>query len=223
MDVLGALGGANRSFGLILGFFLIPFKYHIVASKMYSGLVMNYMNEREKNQFHKHNNPKYKFMASLKNIPRLDGTFNFFWYVHDKLKSCRLHNCFKSLTASCFKWDNFDRITALMKEIKSLDLELINLIDHDTTKVFQNKITGIFDRDTEGEAFKAGNHTKHDDKDKISEDFSLSDIYYQGNEEAEDKHQESFMKHAPIGSKNEGERSHIGVTYLLPGQEIYQR
>jgi hypothetical protein len=39
MDVLGALGGANRSFTLILGFLLIPFKYNITASKIYSGLV----------------------------------------------------------------------------------------------------------------------------------------------------------------------------------------
>ena len=75
-------------------------------------------------------------MDSLTNIPTIDGIFNLFWYIHDKLKKCRLHNCFKFLTSKCFKWDNFDRITALMKEMKTMDLELINLIDHDTTKVF---------------------------------------------------------------------------------------
>jgi hypothetical protein len=115
-----------------------------MASKIYSGLVMNYLNERENNKFHKHNNPKYKFMSSLANIPSIEGTFNFFWYTHDLLKSCKLNKCFKFLTKPCFKWKNFERITTLMKEIKTMDLELINLIDHDTAKIFQHKIPRVF-------------------------------------------------------------------------------
>jgi hypothetical protein len=46
MDAFGSLGGANRSFGMIIGFLLIPFKYNITASKIYSGLLMNYEYER---------------------------------------------------------------------------------------------------------------------------------------------------------------------------------
>ena len=131
MDVLGSIGGANRSFGIIIAFFLIPFKYNITATQMYSGLIINYFEQRRKNVFHKHNHKKYAFMKSLKNIHSLDGMFNFFWYAHDFLKQCKLHECFKFSTACVFNWENFDKIAALMREIKSMDLELINLIDHD--------------------------------------------------------------------------------------------
>ena len=135
MDVLGAFGGANRSFGLIIAFLLIPFKYNITATKMYSGLLENYFNQRNTDPHHKHNSDKYKFMSGLSYISSHDGVFNFFWYYHDMLKSCRLNGCFRCFTP-CFKWNQFDKTTALMKEIKSMDLELINLIDHDTTKIF---------------------------------------------------------------------------------------
>lgn len=39
MDVLGAIGGANRSFSIIIAFMLIPFKYNITATQIYSGLI----------------------------------------------------------------------------------------------------------------------------------------------------------------------------------------
>ena len=178
MDVLGALGGANRSFSIIIAFFLIPFKYNITATQIYSGLLINYFNQRKKNVFHKHNHAKYRFMNSLSDIPSIDGVFNFFWYVHDRLKSCRLQNCFKFATP-CFKWDNFDKVTALMKEFKTMDLELINLIDHDTTKIFQHKIVRVFERDEEFNY-------------KVSEDDSLSDIYY--NVTVEDKEKDKLKK-----------------------------
>lgn len=43
MDVLGAIGGANRSFSIIIAFMLIPFKYNITATQIYSGLIKNYL------------------------------------------------------------------------------------------------------------------------------------------------------------------------------------
>ena len=50
-----------------------------------------------------------------------------------------------------------------MQEITEMDLELINLIDHDTTKIFQHKIPLVF----------------KDDDMSISEDQSLQDIYHE--------------------------------------------
>lgn len=49
-----------------------------------------------------------------------------------------------------------------MQEITDMDLELINLIDHDTTKIFQHKIPIVF---------------KEDDI-SLSEDNSLVNIYH---------------------------------------------
>ena len=49
-----------------------------------------------------------------------------------------------------------------MQDITDMDLELINLIDHDTTKIFQHKIPIVF---------------KEDDV-SLSEDNSLVDIYH---------------------------------------------
>lgn len=103
-------------------------------------------------------------MEGLKDIPSWDGTFNCVWYTYDSLKKCKLQKCFKCLTSPCFNWANFDKVTKLMKEIKTMDLELINLIDHDTTKIFQHKIARAMKRE--------------DMTDAISEDESLSDIYY---------------------------------------------
>jgi len=34
-----------------------------------------------------------------------------------------------------------------MQEITDMDLELINLIDHDTTKIFQHKLPLVFKED----------------------------------------------------------------------------
>ena len=49
-----------------------------------------------------------------------------------------------------------------MQEITEMDLELINLIDHDTTKIFQHKLPLVF----------------KDENMNISEDNSLEDIYH---------------------------------------------
>ena len=54
--------------------------------------------------------------------------------LYDIFSKCRLENCLKDIT--CFNWDNFEKLTELMQEITEMDLELINLIDHDTTKFF---------------------------------------------------------------------------------------
>ena len=117
MEVLGALGGANRAIAMGIAYLLIPFKYNITDTQIFFGLMVNYLHGRKTNSLHKHNHKKYKFMSSLKNISSIDGTFNFFWYLHDSFKICRLHNCFKALTP-CFNWENFDQITKLMKDIK---------------------------------------------------------------------------------------------------------
>ena len=169
MDVLGALGGANRSFGVIIAFMLIPFKYNITATQMYSGLLVNYFNNRKTSKSHKHNEPKYKFMNKLKDISVWDGTFNFYWYFHDKFKACKLQGFFKGCTSwcCCFDWDRFDKKTALMKELKTMETELINLIDHDATKVFQHKIPVVM----------------KDDDMKISEDETLEDMYHGENDD----------------------------------------
>jgi hypothetical protein len=50
-----------------------------------------------------------------------------------------------------------------MQEITEMDLELINLIDHDTTKIFQHKIPLVYKADDES----------------ISEEKSLEDIYHE--------------------------------------------
>ena len=165
MDVLGALGGANRSFGIIIGFFLIPFKYNLTATQIYFGLMANYVHVKKTKPFHKHNHIKYNFMGSLTNISSINGTFNFFWYLHDKLKTCGFHKCLKAVTP-CFNWENFDQITALMKDIKSKDLEMINMIDHDTTKIFEHMIPKIYRRD--------------DTEIIVSDDGSLSDVQHHG-------------------------------------------
>jgi hypothetical protein len=47
-----------------------------------------------------------------------------------------------------------------MKDIKSKDLELINMIDHDTTKIFEHYIPRIYRRDG----------------DDMHDDGSLSDV-----------------------------------------------
>jgi hypothetical protein len=47
MDVMGSLGGANRSFGIIIGFLLIPFKYNLTATQIYFGLMTNYFHARK--------------------------------------------------------------------------------------------------------------------------------------------------------------------------------
>lgn len=49
-----------------------------------------------------------------------------------------------------------------------MDLELINLIDHDTTKIFSHKIPLVFERNKE--------------ENPINEDGSLVDIYHTQND-----------------------------------------
>lgn len=61
-----------------------------------------------------------------------------------------------------------------MKDIKTMDLELINLIDHDTTKIFQHKIPRVF-------------KSKENWHIQISEDDSLSDIYFNNGEQGKEK------------------------------------
>ena len=161
MEALGVVGGAGRGIAVGIAFMLIPFKYHITDTQIYFGLMVNYLHARKTNSFHKHNHKKYKFMSSLKNISSFDGTFNFFWFMHDTFKVCRLQNCFKAVTP-CFNWENFDGVTELMVEIKEKDLEMINMIDHDTTKIFEHKLPKIF----KGEGVDL----------EISEEDSLSDF-----------------------------------------------
>ena len=116
-------------------------------------------------------------MENLKEISSLDGSFNFFWYTYDSLKRCKLQKCFKRLTP-CFDWANFDKVTALMKEIQTMDLELINLIDHNTSKIFQHKIA---------RTMKPENMME-----QISEDKSLSDIYYSSSHSSEEEKLKDF-------------------------------
>ena len=58
-----------------------------------------------------------------------------------------------------------------------MDLELINLIDHDTTKIFSHKIPLVFERDKE--------------ENPINEDGSLVDIYHTQNCDTDDDNDNS--------------------------------
>ena len=82
--------------------------------------------------YHKHNGQNYYFM---RNIDKLPSAFNFQWLMYDKFKTCKLQNCIQEVLC-CFDWNRFEKLTSLMSDIKAMDLELINLIDHDTTKIF---------------------------------------------------------------------------------------
>lgn len=119
-------------------------------------------------------------MENLKDIPSLDGSFNCAWYIHDSLRNFKLQKlqrCLKRLTP-CIDWPNFDKVTALMKEIETMDLELINLIDHNTSKIFQHKIA---------RTMKPENMTE-----PISEDNSLSDIYYSSSNSSDEEKLKDF-------------------------------
>jgi hypothetical protein len=48
---------------------------------------------------------------------------------------------------TCFNWNNFEKLTELMNDVFEMDLELINLIDHDTTKIYQHRIPQVFKPD----------------------------------------------------------------------------
>jgi len=71
----------------------------------------------------------------------------------------------------CFNWENFDQITMLMKDIKTKDLEMINMIDHDTTKIFEHMIPRVYRRDG---------------SDINVSDGSLSDIMHDGQDKEKD-------------------------------------
>jgi len=71
----------------------------------------------------------------------------------------------------CFNWENFDQITMLMKDIKTKDLEMINMIDHDTTKIFEHMIPRVYRRDG---------------SDINVSDGSLSDIMHDGHDKEKD-------------------------------------
>lgn len=158
MDVLGDIGGSQEAISICIAFLLIPFTYNMTQTHIYSGLLENYKNNRKNNKTHKHNGKKYAF---IREIDKLPSSFNFQWLVYDMFSSCGLQECIKSVFC-CFNWDNFEKLTDLMQEITEMDLELINLIDHDTTKIFQHKIPLVF----------------KDDDMSISEDHSLQDIYH---------------------------------------------
>jgi len=55
------------------------------------------------------------------------------------------------MSFTCFDWKNFEKLTELISEIHTMDLELINLIDHDTTEFFRHKIPGVYRDSDDGE------------------------------------------------------------------------
>tara|TARA_B110000285_G_C14874477_1_gene490804 strand:- start:467 stop:649 length:183 start_codon:yes stop_codon:yes gene_type:complete len=59
----------------------------------------------------------------------------------------------------------------LMKDIKTKDLEMINMIDHDTTKIFEHMIPRVYRRDG---------------SDINVSDGSLSDIMHDGQDKEKD-------------------------------------
>ena len=66
-----------------------------------------------------------------------------------------------------------------MKDIKTMDLELINLIDHDTTKIFAHRIPLVY---------------KEEDM-EISEDNSLVDRYHDNNDDNDQKNDSILVPH----------------------------
>ena len=83
--------------------------------------------------------------------------------LYDLFAKCRLEDCIKAST--CFNWHKFEKMTELMQYITDMDLELINLIDHDTTRIFSHKIPLVF-KDSDAE---------------ISEDDYHSDFMWKAN------------------------------------------